>query len=95
MLHHRAHWQTDLAMRLLLAHLRTHRKAADTFEGIERWWLGANHTISPIALRAALQRLVEAGALLRRDLSSGEPLWYVPDRSDGAPLEPLNEDGRP
>ena len=73
------HPQVDLAMSLLLAHTQHHRGAADTFDGIARWWLGAkSQAISPDALRVALLRLVEAGVLLTRQLPQGETLWYSP-----------------
>lgn len=69
--------QIDLAMSLLTAHIRRHRGTADTFDGIARWWLGAESAaISAPALRLALLRLVEAGVLSTRRLPGGELLWY-------------------
>lgn len=63
-------------MNLVLAHVRSHANAADTFDGIARWWLGADwEAISPDALRIALERLVEAGTLSTRPLPAGETLW--------------------
>ena len=65
-------------MNLVLAHVRSHANAADTFDGIARWWLGADwEAISPDALRIALQRLVEAGTLSTRPLPTGETLWWA------------------
>ena len=72
------HRQADLATSLLSAHLRSHDKAADTIEGVARWWLGTEcEAIAPEALRIALCRLVKAGALQRRELPSGDTLWYA------------------
>lgn len=73
------HLQSDLAMSLLTAHIQQHSGAADTFDGIARWWLGLEpEAISPSALRLALQRLVEGDVLRTRRLHSGETLWYSP-----------------
>lgn len=78
--------QIDLAIRSLRVHVQRNRGAADTFEGIARWWLGADSAaISHNALHAALQHLVEAGVLSTRLLPSGETLWYsLADSTPGA-----------
>ena len=76
--------QIEFAMSLILAHIQRNRGAADTFEGVTRWWLGAaGAAISPNAVRAALDRLVESGSLHARALASGKTLWYVRDASRG------------
>ena len=77
------HDQADLAMRLVLAHIQAHCRAADTFDGVARWWLGSYwDQISAAALRIALGRLVAAGVLDTRRLPSGAMLWYASAKSD-------------
>jgi len=80
------HPEAERAMSLLRAHIQHHHQAADTFEGIARWWMGRGwQTIAPEALQIALDRLVAAGTLRRRQLPSGEILWYagMPQTSPG------------
>ena len=53
-----AHPQAELAMSLLEAHIQHHDKAADTFDGVARWWLGSEwQAIAPEALQIALRCL--------------------------------------
>jgi hypothetical protein len=84
------HQHIDLAMNLVLDYLESHSDAADTFDGITQWWLGAaGATISPPALRKALLRLVAAGILRTRRLPGGETLWYAldPRREGGGSVQ--------
>ena len=69
---------TDLAIGLVLDYVGQHPRAADTFEGIARWWLDDRWADVPAdALRDALHHLVAEGVLRRRRLPSGRTLWYA------------------
>ncbi len=64
---------------MIRAHLGIHPNAADTSAGIGLWWLGKESgSIPQDALRLALERLKEEGALDSRVLPSGELLWFAP-----------------
>lgn len=60
----------------VLRHVAKHPGAADTVEGVCRWWLprsGAEY--GPAIVEAALERLVRDGALARRRLPDGQVLY--------------------
>lgn len=60
----------------LLDYLATHPGAADSIEGIRRWWLPAQlAAVRSADVEAALQRLVRAGVLSRRELPDGRVLY--------------------
>jgi hypothetical protein len=60
---------------LLLKYLAAHPDAADSIEGICRWWL-PNHIASRTAdVEAVLERLVRTGELTRRQLPDGGVLY--------------------
>ena len=60
----------------LLRYLARHPGAADTVEGIQRWWLPGSVAAHRSAdVEAALERLVEEGALARRRLPDGRLLY--------------------
>ena len=54
------------AVNAILRHLPTHRDAADTSEGIARWWMPADHAAAPDAVLTALARLEAQGLVHRR-----------------------------
>lgn len=62
----------DDAVRLiaatLLEYLAGHPDAADSVEGIRRWWIPQNVAASRSDVEAALEQLVRAGELTRRQL---------------------------
>lgn len=60
----------------LHSHVARHPGAADTVEGVCRWWLphsAASH--GKAAVEAALEQLVLDGALVRRPLPDGQVLY--------------------
>jgi hypothetical protein len=59
----------------IMAYLSRHPGAADTTEGIQRWWLAADHAWDVEELERALARLVSEGALARRALPDGRVLY--------------------
>jgi hypothetical protein len=52
----------------LLNYFAVHTGAADSIEGIRRWWLPNHLAVRPAELEAALEQLVQAGELTRRQL---------------------------
>ncbi len=52
-----------------------HPDAADSIEGIRRWWLPPNVVASVADVQAALDRLVDAGVLSRRPLPDRSTLY--------------------
>lgn len=69
----------------ILRYLDTHPKAADSREGIERWWLGGNAgTASPEAVQQALDALVAQGRVRRREVAGGEAIYSRAERGRNA-----------
>jgi len=52
----------------LVEYMTRHPEAADSIEGIRRWWLPADMVASAADVEAALNRLVLAGILATRRL---------------------------
>ena len=50
----------------ILRYLASHPDAADTSEGIARWWMPADHAADPDAVLSALARLEAQGLVHRR-----------------------------
>ena len=70
----------------VLRYISRHPGAADTTEGIERWWLPDGIAAHRAAeLEAALERLVRDGVLARRRLPDGRVLYAA---AAGAPPAP-------
>ena len=60
----------------LQAYLDAHPKAADTLEGISRWWLGASATrISPDDVLQALQELQRRGVIEVHTVPGGAKVY--------------------
>ena len=60
----------------ILAHLAAHPFAADSADGVARWWLGASFANVPSGqVQQALDLLVERGALRRLKLMDGTFLY--------------------
>lgn len=51
-----------------------HRNAADTVDGVRRWWL-ADLACAPEDVQATLDRLVDAGEMARRTLPDGSIIY--------------------
>ena len=58
----------------ILQYLATHPQAADTAEGVRRWWLTGSNS-SPVEVQVALQRLADTGAIGVRPQSGGSTLY--------------------
>jgi hypothetical protein len=59
----------------VLEYLDLHPQASDTLEGISRWWMAHDKTISREVLSRALEVLVVEGHLKKRELPDGNCLW--------------------
>lgn len=60
----------------VLRYLQAHPHAADTIEGITRWWLAPKlGTVSAESLERALARLMESGHVQRDALSDGRYVY--------------------
>lgn len=57
-------------------HLASHPQAADTVEGVARWWLGAPGVPAAIAdVKQALAALIQQGRLRQMQLADGTVLY--------------------
>lgn len=73
-------------MRAILAHLATHPHAADTAEGVSRWWLGGQGGASTLPeVEAALKQLVARRALREERLADGTTLYSKSGRPMSSP----------
>jgi hypothetical protein len=61
---------TDAAMQRLTAYWLAHPLAADTLQGICRWWI-ADAAIAPAQVEAALARLVAMGLVEASQAADG------------------------
>lgn len=59
----------------LLDYVAVHPGAADSIEGIRSWWLPSHIAARAVGVEAALERLVQAGELTRRQLPDGGVLY--------------------
>ena len=69
------------------AYLAIHPDAADSAEGIQRWWLASTLTEESLdRVRAALDELAAAGRVTRRVLPDGGVVYSgaAPQAEDGA-----------
>jgi len=64
----------------LLDYVVRHPDAADSIEGIRRWWMPEGVSASRIGVEAALEQLVRAGELTRRQLP-GRGVLYARRRA--------------
>jgi hypothetical protein len=67
-------------------YLRSHPDAADSSEGIHRWWLPERLTqAQPESVVAALERLISTGVVRRNEVGGGGAVLYslgLPRRRD-------------
>jgi len=62
----------------VLGYIGAHPHAADTLDGIARWWLPQQRYVTAQArIQAALERLVEEGHLQLRRLPDGTVLYSL------------------
>jgi aryl-alcohol dehydrogenase-like predicted oxidoreductase len=62
--------------RLILDYLQAHPHAADSAEGIRRWWLGARGAATaPDEIERALAQLVRQGLMRQVGLADGTQLY--------------------
>jgi hypothetical protein len=59
----------------VLSYLTRHPDAADTAEGIQRWWLVDGSAYALADVERALERLARAAAIARRRLPDGRVLY--------------------
>lgn len=73
---HQAAHVRDGVPRLIVDYLKAHPRAADSAEGIRRWWLGDNGaTTTPQEVESALAQLVGDGLMRRVSLADGTLLY--------------------
>ena len=66
----------DRVAEVIEAYLATHPEAADSVEGIARWWVGRGGVEAGIEdVQGALEQLVEAGSVQARTLPDGERVY--------------------
>jgi hypothetical protein len=64
-------------------YLRDHPNAADTVEGIARWWLSGNAGNTRLAnVQRAIEQLVNRGEVARRTLRDGTVIYERGKRDD-------------
>lgn len=67
--------------RAVLAYLGRHPLAADTLDGITRWWLPQQRYVTAQSrVEAVLSRLVSQGVLQMRPLSTGIALYALEEQ---------------
>jgi hypothetical protein len=66
---------------ILRGYIAGHPDAADTLEGIARWWFPA--AVVPEAMRSAVERLVEEGVLRRHRGADGTVIYAAPGTPAG------------
>jgi hypothetical protein len=68
--------EVELVAAEIARYLTRQPQAADSAEGIRRWWLAPRiGERQPVLVRAALARLEARGIVERRPLSDGTTLW--------------------
>lgn len=74
---------TGALIQAIEAHLQAHPQAADSAEGVARWWLaGRGVAATPMELEAALAALVQQQRLRRVQLADGNTLYCGGANSD-------------
>ncbi|OUL98526.1 hypothetical protein [Variovorax sp. JS1663] len=74
--HGQGTYAIDSIERRVLDYLASHPHAADSAEGIRRWWLGSQGaTATPEEIEQALARLVDGGLMRRVSLADGTRLY--------------------
>lgn len=59
-------------------YLKAHPNAADTLEGVRKWWLGDLGRTGPVSrVQLALDQLMANGLLERRDIAGGQRLYMA------------------
>lgn len=67
----------------ILDYLKAHPHAADSREGIARWWLADRiGGATPETLQAALDDLVDRGLVCCRQAAGGEPVYSRAESSE-------------
>jgi DNA-binding PadR family transcriptional regulator len=75
----------------VLSYLQRHPQAADTLDGIVRWWLPQQrYSVAQARIEAALRRLVSQGLIRQRRLPTGDAL-YVRGEATGTENSDDNE----
>jgi hypothetical protein len=68
----------DAIAAAILAHLQAHPLAADSADGVARWWLGPAHSnVTVEQVERALELLVSRRALRRLSLMDGTILYSL------------------
>jgi hypothetical protein len=67
----------------IMDYIAQHPLAADTCEGVARWWVGADVAAELQVVQDALDHLVDTGVLQVHRLPSGKPLYFSVPRSGG------------
>lgn len=71
--------QVEAIAAAILAHLESNPLAADSVDGVARWWLGAAHPNATVEqAQSALDWLVSRGALRCLKLTDGTVLYSQP-----------------
>lgn len=68
--------QIDAIANAVRSYLDEHPDAADTVDGIAKWWLPASWCVDADSVRSALARLEAQGAVSRRTLADRHVLYW-------------------
>jgi hypothetical protein len=68
---------------ILRGYVASHPDAADTLDGIARWWFPA--AVVPEVMRSAVERLVAEGTLRRRESADGTVVYAAAGTWNGRP----------
>jgi hypothetical protein len=81
---------TGTLLQAIEAYLAAHPMAADSVEGVARWWLqGSGVTGTHQEVEAALETLVRHGRMRRVALADGSTLYCGAARGPGHPPWPM------
>ena len=70
----------------ILAYLASHPHAADSAQGVARWWLGPHASVLPVSdVESALRQLVASQQLREEALSDGTTLYSNNAKHDPEP----------
>ncbi|MBU6954726.1 MULTISPECIES: hypothetical protein [unclassified Hahella] len=67
--------------RKILEYLQSHPSAADSLQGVVRWWLAGEEACSWDSVQRALEGLLRQGVIGRRILSDGGVIYYSLEKS--------------
>ncbi|AZZ91899.1 hypothetical protein EUZ85_14645 [Hahella sp. KA22] len=68
--------EVKIIARQIFEYLQSHPSAADSLQGVMRWWLAGEAVSSRERVLRALESLVREGVVGRRSISDGGVIFY-------------------